>query len=220
MAMTLRIVALTLLTVASAPTYAQRDKRSDTGAVARACSVSECFMERDIRDFDVIDQTHVIVYTGQQRCAFHVELSGAFCDLTFAPELMFSRANGISDSLIQRGPTDPTGVSRSRGSDLFGRVDQGSRNLRICDNDLGIQVDSGGFSEPLGERADAGPTNPRRMGPTGELRRQADCRVVGVTSITDDQLLEFMVARGVLAPPPPMGAAEIEVGAQPEGANE
>lgn len=214
--MTLQTVSLILLVTAATAAHAQRERRNDTGAVERACSVADCFMERDIRHFDVVDQTHLIVYTGSQRCAFHVELSGTFCDMTFAPELMFSRASGMPDSLIQRGQIDPTGVSRNRGTDPFARVDQGSRNLRVCANDLGIQVDSGGFSGPFVDRADAGPMNPRGMTPTGQLAGRADCRVVGVTSITDDQLLEFFVGRGVLAPPPPMGGAELEVGEQPE----
>jgi hypothetical protein len=35
-----------------------------------------------------------------------------------------------------------------------------------------------------------------------------------VRSITDDQLVEFYVGRGVVAPVPPMGAGQIEVGEQ------
>jgi hypothetical protein len=34
--------------------------------------------------------------------------------------------------------------------------------------------------------------------------------------VTDDQLLEFYVGRGVVAPVPPMGTGQIEVGEQEE----
>jgi hypothetical protein len=39
-----------------------------------------------------------------------------------------------------------------------------------------------------------------------------------VTSITDDQLVELYVARGVVPPLPPMGTGEIEVGEQEQPA--
>ncbi len=41
----------------------------DTAAIDRACTVADCFFERDVRDFEVIDGTTLIVYTGSQRCA-------------------------------------------------------------------------------------------------------------------------------------------------------
>jgi hypothetical protein len=48
----------------------------------------------------------------------------------------------------------------------------------------------------------------------GNLR--TDCQVLTVTSITDDELVEFYVGRGVVPPLPPMGTGEIEVGDQDE----
>ena len=77
------ILCLGLLVAVTA--QGQRNRQDDTAATRRACSVADCFHERDVRDFEVIDQTHVVVYTGSQRCAFHVEVRGALCDLTFAP---------------------------------------------------------------------------------------------------------------------------------------
>src|SRR5688572_33463654 len=88
--------------VAASAAHGQRN-RDDTSATKRACSVEECFYERDIRDFEVIDQTHLIVYTGSQRCAFQIELTGALCDLTFAPELYFSSTSEPPDGLMPRG---------------------------------------------------------------------------------------------------------------------
>jgi hypothetical protein len=192
--------------VAASAAHAQRN-RDDTAATKRACSVEECFFERDVRDFEVIDQTHIIVYTGSQRCAFHIELIGTFCDLSFAPDLYFSRIGDIPQDAVgespvtQRGPTDPFGVvetSRDR------------RDLRICTNDLNVQVHGGAFTE---SPSTAPP--PDRFG-----NQRTECRVSTIESITDDQLVELYVARRVIPPLPPMGAGEIEVGEQeePDGA--
>lgn len=204
--MRLGILTLLLL-IASGAVDAQRNKRNDNGAIARACTVTDCFLERDIRSFEVIDQTHVIVYAGPQRCAFHVEVRGTFCDLTFAPDLYFSNTNERLENLISR-PRDELG--RSPAIDVLDNVEPNRRNLRICANDLSIQVHGGRFTESLGGNGPMTPSNGRIS------NLETDCRVSGVTSITDDQLLEFFVARGVLAPPPPMGTGEIEVGEQAE----
>jgi len=170
----------------------------NTAAVDRACNVSDCFLERDIRDFEVIDRTHVIVYTGSQRCPFRVEVSGTFCDLTFAPELYFQRANELPDGPLSGGSNDPF--------DALNTERRRRPNLRICANDLSIEVHGGRFTEPA--------TSSRPPDRFGNAR--AECQVRGVTSLTDDQLVEFYVNRGVVPPPPPMGPGEIEVGAQEE----
>jgi hypothetical protein len=77
--------------------------------------------------------------------------------------------------------------------------------MRVCDGDLSVQVHGGRFTESQSSAGTDRFGNP-----------MTDCRVSNVTSITDDQLLEFYVGRGVLAPVPPMGTGEIEVGAQDE----
>jgi hypothetical protein len=198
--MKLGVLSLGLLAAVAA--HAQRNsKDDDTEATKRACGVEDCFYERDVRDFEVIDQTHLIVYTGSQRCAFHVELHGTLCDLTFAPELYFSRTNEIPD----QGATDPF----ARSGDPFNAIETArreSRHLRICTNDLSVQVHGGRFTES----ATSGVQTDRFGNP------RTNCQVSTVTSITDDQLVEFYVARGVIPPPPPMGAGEIEVGEQEE----
>jgi hypothetical protein len=168
----------------------------NTAAVDRACSVADCFTERDVRDIEVIDRTTLIVYTGPQHCAFKVELRGTFCDLTFAPELYFSKPGEIS--------TDPN--QRISRDDPFGRVAGDQRNLRICSNDIQIDVSGGVFTESsLG--TSGAPTD--RFG-----NRRSDCQVSSVASLTDDQVVELYVTRGVAPPPPPMGSGEIEVGEQ------
>src|SRR5687767_10251300 len=89
----MKLVWACVIIAVSCSASAQRGKRDDTGSVNRTCGVGDCFLEADVRDFEVIDKTHLVVYIGSQRCAFHVELRGAFCDLTFAPELFFRRSN-------------------------------------------------------------------------------------------------------------------------------
>jgi len=191
--MRLGLVCLGLLVAATA--HGQRNKDNDTSATKRACSVEDCFFERDVRDFEVIDQTHVIVYVGSQRCAFHLEVRGTYCDLTFAPELYFSRS-GDADSFIGDPDKD----------NPLGTTSHGRRNLRICQNDLTVQVTGGVFTESIGAN-----TQTDRHG-----NPRTDCRISTVESITDDQLVELYVARRVIPPPPPMGAGEIEVGEQDE----
>jgi hypothetical protein len=205
--MKLSVMSLALA-VASVPASAQRSERGETGAVDRACTVNDCFLEADIRDFEVVDRTHVIVYVGAQRCAFHVEVRGTLCDLTFAPELYFRRANELP---IDRGGGIVGGAtprsSRPTDFDLFDITTRERRDLRICANDLSIQVHGGAFTES--GAAGAGATD--RFG-----NPRTDCVVSDVASVTDDQLLEFYVKRGVVSPVPPMGTGQIEVGEQDE----
>lgn len=199
--MRLGILCLGVLAMAAAA-HAQRNKDEDTEATKRACSVEECFFERDIREFEVIDQTHLIVYTGSQRCAFHVELRGTMCDMTYAPELYFSKSGEIPES----GATDDPLGDPARPFDPLETAHRNARHLRICSNDLTIQVHGGPFTEPVATNA------PRdRFGTP-----RASCQVSTVTSITDDELVEFFVGRGVVPPLPPMGTGEIEVGDQDE----
>jgi hypothetical protein len=202
--MRLTVLCLGFL-AAAVSAHAQRNKDDDTDATKRACGVSDCFHERDVRDFEVIDETHVVVYIGPQRCAFHVELRGALCDLSFAPELYFSRTNEVPDGRPPRTSGDPF----ERATDPFDPVDTARRerrDLRVCANDLGIQVHGGRFTESLSSG-----TQTDRFG-----NPRTDCRISSVTSMTDDQLVELYVSRGVVAPPPPMGTGQIEVGEQEE----
>jgi hypothetical protein len=202
----MKLVWACVIIAVSCSASAQRGKRDDTGAVNRTCGVGECFLEAEVRDFEVIDRTHVIVYVGSQRCAFHVELHGTFCDLTFAPELFFRRTNEIPTIAADRSITGDETLPRSggRGFDALDQQRRERRDLRVCDNDLTVQVHGGAFTE---SGALDQPTD--RFG-----NPRTDCRISSVRSITDDQLVEFYVGRGVVAPVPPMGAGQIEVGEQ------
>jgi len=196
--MRLGMTCLGLLVAVAA--HGQRNKDNEAGAAKRACGVEDCFVERDVRDFEIIDQTHLIVYTGSQRCAFHIEVRGTLCDLTFAPELYFYRAGEIPDG---SSPAEAGALADPFSSVIAGR---GRRDLRICTNDLSIQVHGGLFTESVTSNAP-----PDRFGTP-----RANCSISSVESVTDDQLVELYVARGVIPPLPPMGAGEIEVGEQDE----
>jgi hypothetical protein len=203
----MRVGVLCLGLLAAVAAHGQRgSKDDDTAATKRACGVAECFSERDIRDFEVIDQTHLIVYVGAQRCAFHVELSGTLCDMSFAPELHFRKPNELPDG--RQGPREADPFSRS-AVDPFDPLEidrRERRDLRVCSNDLGIQVHGGRFTES------AQPT--RQVDRFGNPTITTECRISNVRSITDDQLIEFYVSRGVVPPLPPMGTGEIEIGEQ------
>ena len=106
---------------------------SDAPAGERTCSVKDCFYARDVRDFKVVDRSTVIVYVGAQKCAFRVQLRGTFCDLTYAPELVFSDPKEVP---LGEQDYDPNLPSARRGR----------ASLKVCDNNLGLQVSGGAFS--------------------------------------------------------------------------
>jgi hypothetical protein len=60
--------------------------------LSRSCTPTNCFEERNVRDFQIVDQRTIVVYVGSQRCPFLLELDGMFCDLTFTPTLQFGDA--------------------------------------------------------------------------------------------------------------------------------
>jgi hypothetical protein len=191
--MRLALIVLPLLAVALAGNAAPKKKRKaadTTQPVERACSVKDCFIEREVRDFEVIDQTTLIVYVGSQRCAFQIELRGTFCDLTFAPEIYFH---------------SPSDFERNDDRDIFaGSPSSRLGDLRVCSNDIGISVDGGVFTE-----------NPQSSQPRDRFgNRRSECQISSVASVTDDELVQLYVDHGVAPPPPPMGSGEIEVGEQ------
>ena len=179
---------------------------ADTAQAAkRACGGISCFYEREIRDFEVINHTTLIVYVGAERCPYRVELIGTFCDMDYASDLYFSTpSQGGNDSspavandaqipgTVASPPDDP----RRPASRLA--------DLRICGNDLTIGVSGGSFTN------DPGGNQIR----TRSYGQRSDCQISSVASLTDDKLMELYVRKGVVPPPPPMGSGQIQVGAQ------
>lgn len=188
----------------------------DAQAAERTCNVKDCFFARDVRSFDVIDKSTLIVYVGSQRCAFRVELRGTFCDLTYAPELVFSDPKDVPinepNYRAQRNQPGTQNFSFSEADDpnLPGQR-RGRASLKVCDNNLGLQVSGGAFSNST-------LSNPADPLSDPSVRRDrfgrpviADCQVSSVASITDDQVVEVYVAHRVTPPLPPMGSGEIQV---------
>jgi len=169
-----------------------------TQAAKRACGGISCFYEREVRDFEVINHTTLIVYVGAERCPYQVELFGTFCDMEFAPELYFTSAtqavntggaSRAADAIIPASPGSPPIDPRSPARSLS--------DLRICPNDISVSVSGGSFTND--------PSN---------ASHKADCQIQSVASLTDDKLIELYVRKGVVPPPPPMGSGQIQVGAQ------
>lgn len=183
-----------------------------TQAAKRACGGTSCFFEREVRDFEVINHTTLIVYVGPQRCPYQVELNGAFCDMSYAPELYFTDTADRTDPKNHPRSNPQPGDPGSSG-DAFDVVTNKANtpafdprlpannlsDLRVCTNDLSIGVSGGVFTQGEVETRDS---------------RQADCRIQSVAALTDDKLMELYVRKGVVPPPPPMGSGQIQVGAQ------
>jgi len=169
----------------------------DAHAGDRTCNVKDCFSARDVRNFDVIDKSTLIVYIGPQHCAFRVELRGTFCDLTYAPELVFSDPKDLPLG-------DESGIFAQAEDSSLPSQRRGRASLKVCDNNLGLQVTGGAFTESATALDPAATRD--RFG-----RAKADCQVSSVASITDDQVVEIYVAHRIAPPLPPMGSGEIQV---------
>jgi hypothetical protein len=176
--------------------------KDNTQAVNRVCGLDPCFFERDVRDFEVVDHTTLIVFVGAERCPYQIELHGTFCDLQYAPQIYF---NGPSEVFPDNDRNIAAGSSSSR-----------LNALRICRNDINIGVSGGVLTD--------NPTTDQQ--PAGGFRGQhSDCQISSVESLTDDELVELYVRRNVVPPPPPLGSGQIQVGEQknanpPQGASE
>ncbi|HEX7080325.1 MAG TPA: hypothetical protein VF329_04875 [Gammaproteobacteria bacterium] len=197
------LLPLMVVGCAGAPTT------SDTGPADR-CEVTDCFFERDVRSFEVVDSDTVVVYVGSQRCPFVVELEGIACDVAIAPQIHFMQA-------------------------ALGRFDRVApvRSAQICSTTTGLYLYAG-IIDPsaLFDRESIDPITGRRRGLGGfpsddagfDGAIQVDptsrdiCRVDDIRSVNDDQLIELFVEEGVAAPPPPVGSGELEVPEQPEEA--
>lgn len=197
------IIPLTLLGCAGSPT-------SDTGPVAR-CETTDCFFQRDVRDFDIVDRSTLIVYVGRQRCPFVVELDGFDCDLTFTPQIEFFQ--GTPGNLGNVSPVSSGQVcSSTRSLHVYtGILDPGGLTSDSpIDPRTGRQTDTERFDRPLGG-GEVGVGRGRGEGFPDAISMEDACRVRDIRSINDDQLIELYVEEGVVAPLPPIGAGEIQV---------
>jgi hypothetical protein len=69
--------------------------RDPNRPIEPACDQSEnCFYERNIRSFRVLDRRTVIVLVGSNQCPFKLEVDGFFCDLSASSFLAFNDNDG------------------------------------------------------------------------------------------------------------------------------
>ena len=87
------------------------------------CPTTDCFNQQQVRDFEVIDPTTLVLYVGNQDCPFLVEFTGALCDLTFIG----------------------SGTIAFRPDSLRDEFESDLRIARICARDIGIGVDNDPF---------------------------------------------------------------------------
>jgi len=89
---------------------------SSTGEprIPAGCSMTDCFFERSVRDFDVLENETVVVFVGAQRCPYLLKLDGFLCDLRAAPYLEFEDIDGricsFDRSFVHAGPFGGTRV--------------------------------------------------------------------------------------------------------------
>jgi len=189
---------LPLLVVGCATGQTTGDTRS-----AEPCRVTDCFSERNIRDFDVIDRNTVVVYVGRQRCPFVIELRDVTCDLTFTPSIaFFQTALGRQDRLtpLQSGRVCAT----TRGLVLYSGIP--SPSLLQQEEIAGTR---------FGRRPSGFPrSDPFEGSFPVELNSDDVCRVSDIRSINDDQLVELLARSN--APPPPVGEGRLEVPEEPD----
>ena len=82
------LTCLVIAACATGPTDPNRAARP-------ACDQSvNCFYERNIRSFQVLDDQTVIVLVGRDQCPFKLELDGFFCDVSLSSFLAFDDPDG------------------------------------------------------------------------------------------------------------------------------
>jgi hypothetical protein len=165
--------------------------------VRSACADMSCFYERQIRDVQFLGTKTLIAFVGPQRCAYRMELTGSFCDVGVGPYVNFDNPG-------------------KRGSN--------SGDARICIYDRPYIYDPmlGGRGEDSSDGLRGGPVSGLPAPETYRNRgvgadHNDQCRVLQITPLTDDELLEVYTEKGVQSPLPPVGSGEVTVGDQTEG---
>ncbi len=87
-----RALAISIVTAIAGCAATPRDPNRP---IEPACDQSEnCFYERNIRSFRVLDRRTVIVLVGSNQCPFKLEVDGFFCDLSVSSFLAFNDRDG------------------------------------------------------------------------------------------------------------------------------
>jgi hypothetical protein len=178
------LLAFSLAALMSMPTVGDDNEPADR------CESTDCFNQLRIRNFEVIDETTLIVFVGQQECPCLVELTGTFCDVTYLPG--FDIVFRPTDRRMAREPglgARNLGGFRAPGNTSYSRV---------CSNDLHMGLEEGPFSTAGGA--------PQEIDDQSGL----SCRIRNITSLTDDERLEIYVDNRFVQPPPPFGVGRVE----------
>ena len=164
-------------------------------AQSKRCLEMNCFSERQVRDFEVIDRDTMVIYVGRDRCAYRVQVDSLYCDLTFLPEVDFFDVRERRVALGTGAPTADPFLIRSQ---------PGSSSERVCTHDPALALETFAFSDTAVEA------------PYG----RAACEVLEMDSISDDELLEVYVDEGLTPPPPPIGNGDISRSGPPADAEQ
>lgn len=193
------VIAVALVGCAASPS-------SDNGGPVARCSVTDCFNQRAVRGFEVLDERTAVVYVGQQRCPFVVALDGFDCNLSVTPDLRFFEA--VYGSTTVAEATGQICATRDALYVYTGIADPGLGSL---DSITGAPGRPGQAPDVFGTSRRTG------LGSTIDIFNNNNfCRVRTIRSITDDELVELRVEGG-MPPPPPVPPGTIEVPETPAG---
>jgi hypothetical protein len=65
------------------------------------CS-SECFNQRNIRDWQILDDSTVILFAGRERCPFIADIDSVTCDVRFLPAFLEIRKIELGSRRVTR----------------------------------------------------------------------------------------------------------------------
>ncbi len=100
------LAAPLIIVIASCATTATE---RDQALIRTACDQrTDCFFQRAVRDFKVLDNTTFVVFVGSDRCPYRVTVDGFFCNLRNSAFISFRDFDGricsLDRSYIVAGP--------------------------------------------------------------------------------------------------------------------
>lgn len=85
------LVSLVLLIAGCATSATERGQ----AVIRTACDQrSDCFYQRAVRDFKVLDNTSLVVFVGSERCPYLVTVDGFFCNIRMSAFISFRDFDG------------------------------------------------------------------------------------------------------------------------------
>ncbi len=103
--------SLSILLTSVSVTVGCASTRPDTGVepLRAACNTrTNCFYQRNIRAYQPLDNSNVIVFVGPNRCPFRVTVDGFFCSLRGSTAIAFLDYDGqicnLDRTIVATGP--------------------------------------------------------------------------------------------------------------------